>query len=90
MIKKFCIICNKSIYKIWDNLDFLNSATSFKIEPGYGSSFDGEILNFCICDNCLDIKKKNTANALCYYMPVNKASFIEKWFIFLKKLLNRK
>ena len=56
-----CICCNKKVELIWDDLDFLKSATYISIEPEYGSKYDGEIYKFIICDNCITIKSQRNA-----------------------------
>ena len=48
--KIICDFCNQEFTQ---NLDQA-PVTTFYIEPGYGSRFDTEQMEFDICDNCLE------------------------------------
>lgn len=57
-----CLICERAIAYLWPDqtledgkpLTNLNNATDFRIVGSYGSSFDTNIYEAIICDDCLD------------------------------------
>ncbi len=82
-----CICCNKKVELIWDDLDFLKSATYISIEPEYGSKYDGEIYKFIICDNCITIKSQR--NALRFIPQTINPTFFTKIKKYILKIFSK-
>jgi hypothetical protein len=59
----YCLCCNKRMFDLkeedWDTNEFRIKCIVEKIEVGYGSKFDGDILRICICEKCLESKIKS-------------------------------
>jgi len=76
-----CICCSKKIEHIdtgFDDSDVTQSCYNLsnvvRLNAGYGSRYDGDVIYFGICDKCLDEKKDNLVYAGDYMQGTNLQS----------------
>ncbi|MBM3301603.1 MAG: hypothetical protein FJY85_16855 [Deltaproteobacteria bacterium] len=53
-----CLLCDATIRAFWDSSNggfwsYLDDATEISIQPGYGSTLDGDNFRAYLCDRCL-------------------------------------
>jgi hypothetical protein len=51
-----CVMCKNPIKFIYEFDPFFNGVCT-KLQPGYGSDFDGHMTTIMICDDCLKAHK---------------------------------
>lgn len=90
----YCLCCEKKMFdldeKDWNVNSIEVNCLVEKVEVGYGSKYDGDILRICICDNCLEEKiQKGTILYLGNYMGFSP-DYAEENIKESKKVYNRR